>query len=72
MTGSKSPMFGVELLVTLHLCFIACGPAIFDGATDICTGVDVVTKVAREGLIDLLIIVSTLTSLVVRQAVVVA
>jgi hypothetical protein len=40
-------MFGFELPVTLHLYFVACEPTIFDVATDICTGVDVVSKVTR-------------------------
>ena len=61
--GSKSLMFGVELPATLHLYFVACGPAIFDVAVDIYTGIDVVTKVTREGLIDLLVAVAALTSL---------
>ena len=69
--GSKSLMLGVELPVTLHLCFVACGPAVFYAAADICTGVDVVTKVAR-GLIDLLVAVAALTSLGTRWAAVVA
>ena len=63
-------MFGVELPATVHLCFIACGPAVFDAAADMYASIDVVAKVVREGLIDLLIIVATPTSLVVRQAVV--
>ena len=70
--GSKSLMFGVELPAMLHLCFIACRPAIFDVATDIYAGVDVVTKVTREGLIDLLVMVATLTSLGARWTTVVA
>ena len=70
--SSKSLMFGVELSATLHLCCIACGPVVFDAIADIYAGVDVVMKVAGEGLIDLLITVATPTSLVVRQAVVVA
>ena len=65
-------MFGVELLVTLHLCFIACGPAIFDAAVGIYAGIDVVTKVTGEGLIDLLIMVATASSLVAWRAGVVA
>ena len=72
MTGSKSLMFGIELLATLHLCFVACGPAVFDVAVDICAGVDVVTKVARDGLIDLLVAVAALTYLGARWVVVVA
>ena len=56
-------MFGVELLVTLHLCFVACAPAVFYVAADIYASVDVVTKVMREGLIDLLVAVAALTSL---------
>ena len=65
-------MFGVELPVMFHLCFIACGPTIFDAVVDNYAGVDVVAKVAGEGLIDLLITVATLTSLVARRVVVVA
>ena len=61
--GSKSLMFSVELPVTLHLCFVACGPTVFYANTDICAGVDVVTKVTRPGLIDLLVAVATPTSL---------
>ena len=60
--GSKSLMFGIELSATLHLCFIACRPAVLDAAMDIYPGVDVVTKVTREGLIDLLVAVAALTS----------
>ena len=70
--GSKPLMFGVELPATFHLCFIACGPAVFDVAMDNYASVDVVTKVTGEGLIDLLVMVATLTSLVARRAVVVA
>ena len=70
--GSKSCMFGIELPTTFHLYFIACRPAIFDAAMDIYTGVDVVTKVMGEGLIDLLITVATSTSLVAWRAVIVA
>ena len=55
-------MFGVELSATFHLYFIACGPAIFYVATDICVGVDMVTKVVR-GLIDLLVAVVAPTSM---------
>ena len=72
MTGSKPLMFSVELPATHHLCFVACGPTIFDAATDICTGIDVVTKVTREGLIDLLVAVAALTSLRTRRAAVMA
>ena len=56
-------MFGVELPTMLHLCFVACGPAIFDVAMGIHTGVKEITKVARSGLIDLLVAVVALTSL---------
>jgi len=70
--GNKSLMFGVELPATLHLCFIMCGPIVFDAAANICAGVDVVTKVVREGLIDLLVAVATPTSLGARWAAVVA
>ena len=72
MTGTKPLMFGVELPATFHLCFIACGPVVFDVTADIYAGVDVVTKVAGEGLIDLLITVATSTSLVAWRAVIVA
>ena len=65
-------MFGVELPVTFHIYFIVCGPAIFDAATDIYAGIDVVTKVTGEGLIDLLITVASPTPLVVRRVVIVA
>ena len=71
LTGSKSLMFGVELPVMLHLCFVACGPAIFDATADIYAGVDVVTKVTR-GLIDLLVAVAAPTSLGVRWAAIMA
>ena len=47
----------------LHLCFVACGPTVFDVAANIYTGVDVAMKVAREGLIDLLVTVTAPTSL---------
>ena len=64
MTGSKLP-------ATLHLCFVAGGPTIFDVAADIYTGVDVATKVAK-GFIDLLVAVAALTSLGARRVAVVA
>jgi len=70
--GSKSLMFGIELSATLHLCFIACRPIVFDSAMDIYAGVDVVTKVMREGLIDLLVAIAAPTSLGARWAAVVA
>ena len=72
MTGSKSLLFGIELPAMLHVYFKVCGPAIFDVATDIYTGNDVVTKVTREGLIDLLVAVVILTSLEARWATVMA
>ena len=53
MTGSKSLMVGVELPVTFHLCFIACGPVVFDVSADTYAGIDVVVKVMGKGLIDL-------------------
>ena len=62
MTGSKSLMFDVKSPAMLHLCFVVCGPTIFDAAADIYADVDVVTKVTREGLIDLLVAVAALTS----------
>ena len=70
--GNKSLMFGIELPAMLHLCFIACRSTIFDVAADICVDVDVVTKVTREGLIDLLVAVAALTSLGAWRAAVVA
>ena len=70
--GSKSLVFLVKLLAALHLCFVACVPALFDAATDTYAGVDVVTKVTREGLIDLLVAVAALTSLGAWRAAVVA
>ena len=70
--GSKSLMFSVELPTMLHLCFMACGPAVVDVAMDICACIDVVTKVTREGLIDLLVAVVILTSLEARWATVMA
>ena len=62
--GSKSLMFGVELPTTLHLCFIACRPAIFYATAGIYADVDVVKKVTGVGLIDFLITVATPSSLV--------
>ena len=63
MIVNKSLMFGVELPATLHLYFVPCGPAVFDAAMDICADVDVVMKVTREGLIDVLVVVASSTSL---------
>ena len=63
MTGSKSLMFGVELPASFHLCFVACGPTIFNVATDIYADIDVVSKVVGGGLIDLLVVVAASTSL---------
>ena len=68
MTGSKSLMFGVESPAMLHLCVVACGPTIFDAAIDIYANIDVVTKVMREGLINLLVAVVALTTLGARWA----
>ena len=65
-------MFGFELLVTLHLYFIACRPTVFDASVGIYAGIDVVAKVAGEGMIDLLITVATLTSLVAWRVAVMA
>ena len=70
--GSKSLMFGIKLLATLHLCFVAFGPAIFYAAADIHVGIDVVTKVVREGLIDLLVAVAAPTSLGAWRAAIMA
>ena len=56
-------MSGVKPSVMLHLFFVACGPTVFDVAANIYTGVDVAMKVAREGLIDLLVTVTAPTSL---------
>ena len=64
-------MFGVELPATFHLCFIACGPVVFDVSADTYAGIDVVVKVMGKGLIDLLITVATPTSLLAWWAVVV-
>ena len=60
-------MFGVEMPTTLHLCFIACRPVVFDA-----TGIDVVTKGMKEGLIDLLVAAAAPTSLGARWAAIVA
>ena len=68
---SKSLMFGAKLPAMLHLCVVACGPTIFDAATDICVGVDVVMKVAREGLIELLVAIAAPTSLGAQWAAIV-
>ena len=62
MASSESFMFSVESSVTLHLCFIACGPVVFDVFADIYASIDVVVKVMGKGLIDLLVVVATLTS----------
>ena len=70
--GNKSLMFAIELPVMFRLYFIACGPAVFDVATNIYAGVDVVAKVVGEGLIDLLITVATPTSLVAWWAVIIS
>ena len=56
-------MFGVELPAMLHLCFVACRPIVFYVATGIRTGIKVIAKVARGGLIDLLVTVAAPTSL---------
>ena len=71
MAGSESLMLGVKSPVTFHLCFVACGPTVFDATADIYVGVDVVMKVTR-GLIDLLVAVCTLTSQGARWVAVVA
>ena len=56
-------MFSIESLATLHLCFIACGPTIYNVATGIYTGVKVIAKVVRSRLIDLLVAITVPTSL---------
>ena len=55
-------MFGIELLATFHLCFIVCGSAVFEAATDIYASIVAVMKVVGEGLIDILVVVPALTS----------
>ena len=72
MASSESFIFSVKSLAVLHLCFVACRPTIFYAAVDICVGIDVVTKVTRDGLIDLLVAVAALTYLGARWVVVVA
>ena len=66
MASSESFVFSIKLPAMLHLYFIACRPIVFDAAMDIYAGIDVVTKVMREGLIDLLVVVVALTSLGAR------
>ena len=63
MASSESFVFSVENPATLHLCFIVCEPTVFDAATGIHTGVKVITKFTRGGLIDLLVAVAAQTSL---------
>ena len=63
MVSSKYFMFSIKSPVMLHLCFVACGPAVFNEAMGIHTGVKVIAKVARSRLIDLLVVVAALTSL---------
>ena len=63
MVSSKSFMFNIESPAALHLCFVACRPIVFYVATGIRTGIKVIAKVARGGLIDLLVAVAALTSL---------
>ena len=63
MVSSESLVFSIESQVALHLCFVACRPAIFNAAMGIRTGVKVIVKVARGGLIDLLDAVAAPTSL---------
>ena len=63
MASIESFVFSVESPAMLHICFIACGPAVLDVATGICTGVKVIVKVVRGGLIDLLVAVAAQTSL---------
>ena len=60
--GSKSLMFGIELLATFHLCFIVCGSTVFEAATDIYASIVAAMKVVGEGLIDILVVVPALTS----------
>ena len=62
--SSESFMFSIESPVTLHLCFVACGPTIFVVAMNIeKVKSPMITKVTRGGLIDLLVAVAALTSL---------
>ena len=68
MASSKCLKFGVKSPATLHLCLVVCVPTIFDAATSICIGINMVTKVTREGLIDLLVAVAALTSMGVWRA----
>ena len=63
MASSESFVFSIKSPAALHLCFVACGPTVFDATTGIRTGVKVIAKVARGGLIDLLVVVATVTSL---------
>ena len=68
MVSSKSFMFSIESPAALHLCFVACRTFVFDVATGIHIGIKVIMKVARIGLIDLLVAVAALTSLGTRWA----
>ena len=63
MASSESFMFSIESPATLYLYFVACGPIVFDVATGIRTGIKVIAKVTRSGLINLLVTVGALTSL---------
>ena len=72
MASSESFMFSVESPAMLHLCVVPCGPTIFDVAMDICANVDVIMKVMREGLINLLVVVVALTTLGARWVAVMA
>ena len=56
-------MFSIESPATLHHYFVVCGPAVFDAAMGIRTGIKVIAKVMRSGLIDLLVAVDASTSL---------
>ena len=71
LTSNKSLMFSVEMLAMLHLYFVACGPTIFYAAMGIRTGIKVIAKVTRSGLIDLLVAVAAPTSLGAQWAAVV-
>ena len=63
MASSESFVFSVESPATLHLYYVVCGPAVFDAAMGIRTGIKVIAKVVRSGLIDLLVAVAAPTSL---------
>jgi hypothetical protein len=60
---AESPVLGVILLPVLDLCVVTPGSTILDAVTDVDVGVDVLTDVIWQRLIDLLVGITVAASI---------